>query len=75
MPALPPTESGFLPPVEDVEGTQSLGMNLIRAMIAAARSDGKLDPEESQVIFDQIQQAKYLAWQNRSDGAARSDTR
>ncbi len=45
------TLSGFLPPRSDPEGAQSLGITLIRAMIAAARADGKLEGREGEAIF------------------------
>ncbi len=48
----PPAGSAFMP-----EGAEEevLEVVLLRAMIAAARADGRLDAEESQVIFQRIQ--------------------
>ncbi len=34
---------------------QSLSMTLVRAMIAAARSDGRLDAQESQTTFQRME--------------------
>jgi uncharacterized membrane protein YebE (DUF533 family) len=36
-------------------GQELLGLTLVRAMIAAARSDGRLDAQESQAIFQRIE--------------------
>jgi hypothetical protein len=49
--------------VEEVRGgslpltncCSSLGLTLVRAMIAVARADGRLDAQESQTIFQKIQ--------------------
>lgn len=51
---MPPQESAFLPAASDQQGTEYLGLTLVRAMIAAARSDGTLDAQESQAIFQRI---------------------
>ena len=51
---MPPQESSFLPAAGDQQGTENLGLTLVRAMIAAARSDGTLDAQESQAIFQRI---------------------
>jgi len=50
-----PAGSGFLPSESDAKGQQELGLTLVRAMIAAARSDSRLDAKESQAIFQQIE--------------------
>lgn len=47
--------TAFLPPENDTAGREALGLTLVRAMIAAARADGKLDAQESQAIFQRIQ--------------------
>jgi len=52
-----PASSNFLPAPSDVAARDTLGTALVRAMIAAARADGKFDTQESQVIFDRIQSA------------------
>ncbi len=56
-PPLPsaPEGSPFLPAQSDSAGMQNLSLTLVRAMIAAARSDGRLDAQESQAIFQRIQ--------------------
>lgn len=55
--ALPsvPEGTAFIPAATDVAGQEALGLTLIRAMIAAARSDGRLDAQESQLIFQRIE--------------------
>jgi uncharacterized membrane protein YebE (DUF533 family) len=50
-----PEGSAFLPAGNDTAGQEALGLVLVRAMIAAARSDGRLDAQESQAIFQRIQ--------------------
>lgn len=49
-----PMGSSFLPAKENTSAHNALGLTLVRAMIAAARSDGNLDAQESQVIFQKI---------------------
>jgi len=56
-PPPPPHGSAFLPALDDHQGQHDLGLILIRAMIAAARSDGRLDAQESQLIFQKITDA------------------
>lgn len=53
--APPPEGSAFLPARNDSAGMEQLGLTLVRAMIAAARSDGRLDAQESQTIFQRIE--------------------
>jgi uncharacterized membrane protein YebE (DUF533 family) len=50
-----PAGSAFLPAQNDATGQQELGLTLVRAMIAAARSDSRLDAKESQAIFQRIE--------------------
>jgi uncharacterized membrane protein YebE (DUF533 family) len=50
-----PEGSAFLPSQNDPAGQQNLGLTLVRAMIAAARADGRLDAQESQAIFERIE--------------------
>lgn len=45
------TQAGFLPPRSDPQRAQELGLTMIRAMIAAARADGKLEGREGEAIF------------------------
>ncbi|MGD8835814.1 MAG: tellurite resistance TerB family protein [Desulfobacteraceae bacterium] len=55
VPPPPPPGSEFLPAKEDSAAQEQLGLILVRAMIAAARADGKLDAQESQAIFQRIE--------------------
>lgn len=50
-----PQGSAFLPAQSDTSGMQNLSMTMVRAMIAAARSDGRLDAQESQAIFQRME--------------------
>lgn len=50
-----PVGSAFVPAIEDQTANDVLGLTLVRAMIAAARSDGRLDAQESQAIFQKIE--------------------
>ncbi len=56
-----PAGSAFLPPKNDIASEEKLGMALVRAMIAAARSDGTLDAQESQAIFQKIESLDLTA--------------
>ena len=51
----PPEGSVFIPPKNDPAAQETLGLTLVRAMIAAARAGGRLDAQESQVIFRRIE--------------------
>jgi uncharacterized membrane protein YebE (DUF533 family) len=46
--------AGFLPPPRQESGGEPLARLLLRAMIAAARADGKLDGDERRRLFDRI---------------------
>lgn len=59
-----PAGSPFLPDQNDIASQDKLGLILVRAMIAAARSDGLLDAQESQAIFQKIE-ALQLAQEER----------
>jgi len=50
-----PEGSQFLPARDDSTGMQNFRLTLVRAMIAAARADGRLDAQESQTIFQRIE--------------------
>jgi uncharacterized membrane protein YebE (DUF533 family) len=50
-----PNGSAFLPLENDTVAKEALGLILVRAMIAVARADGRLDAQESQSIFQKIQ--------------------
>jgi uncharacterized membrane protein YebE (DUF533 family) len=51
---VPPPGSAYLPPPADTAATEALSLKLIRAMIAAAKADGRVDAAESAKIFGQI---------------------
>ena len=50
-----PEGSAFMPAKSNLAGQEALGLILVRAMIAAARADGRLDAQESQTIFQRIE--------------------
>ncbi|WP_426416636.1 tellurite resistance TerB family protein [Aestuariirhabdus sp. LZHN29] len=50
-----PAGSAFMPASDNHAANEALGLILVRAMIAAARSDGRLDAQESQAIFQRIE--------------------
>lgn len=50
-----PAGSAFMPEASDEAANNELGLILVRAMIAMARADGRLDAQESQAIFQKIQ--------------------
>ncbi|WP_108397255.1 tellurite resistance TerB family protein [Devosia submarina] len=45
----------FIPPAHDQQGQEELGKSLVRAMIAAAKADGKIDAEEKEAIFGKLE--------------------
>lgn len=49
---LPPPDSNFLPATGQQQ--DELGRSLVRAMIGAAKADGRIDPDEQQRIEEQI---------------------
>ncbi len=51
-----PVGSAFLPEESDQAANDALGLILVRAMIAVARADGRLDAQESQAIFQKIEE-------------------
>ncbi|MEE4136900.1 MAG: tellurite resistance TerB family protein [Desulforhopalus sp.] len=50
-----PSGSAFMPAPDNTTAHEQLGLTLVRAMIAVARADGRLDQQESQAIFEKIQ--------------------
>ena len=50
-----PEGSAFIPPKNNPAAQEALGLTLVRAMIAAARADGRLDAKESRTIFQRIE--------------------
>lgn len=51
----PLRHQGYLPAATDTEATESLSLKLIRAMIGAAKADGRIDAGESTKIFGQME--------------------
>lgn len=51
---VPPRGSGFMPDPGDEAADRALGMLLARAMIAAAKADGRIEADESQAIISRI---------------------
>lgn len=49
-----PHGTAFLPAPSDETAQEALGQALVRAMIAAAKADGKIDPEEKAAIFERL---------------------
>ncbi|MEQ8433620.1 MAG: tellurite resistance TerB family protein [Oceanicaulis sp.] len=52
--AAAPASSAFLPAPSDEAAQDALGKALVRAMIAAAKSDGKIDSDEKDAIFKRL---------------------
>jgi uncharacterized membrane protein YebE (DUF533 family) len=50
-----PADKAFLPPPQDEAAQDRLGQALVRAMIAAAKADGRIDAEENQRIFARLE--------------------
>jgi uncharacterized membrane protein YebE (DUF533 family) len=48
-----PREDAFIPSAEAEQ--EELGKTLVRAMIAAAKADGRIDPDEQQAIFKRLE--------------------
>ncbi len=51
----PAGRDAFIPPVSDEHAQEELGKSLVRAMIAAAKADGKVDAEEKEAIFGKLE--------------------
>ncbi len=49
-----PTNTAFLPAPTDEAAQDELGKSLVRAMIAAAKADGKIDADEKSAIFERL---------------------
>jgi len=47
-------ETGFLPEPRNLDAQDELARGLVRAMLAAARADGKLDGAERSALFERI---------------------
>jgi uncharacterized membrane protein YebE (DUF533 family) len=60
-----PAEEAFIPAPESA-GHEELGKTLVRAMISAAKADGRIDAEEKEAIFERLKtmqlSAEEKAW-------------
>ncbi|HWU19682.1 MAG TPA: tellurite resistance TerB family protein [Devosia sp.] len=50
-----PGEDAFIPAPADQHGQEELGKSLVRAMIAAAKADGRIDADEKEAIFAKLE--------------------
>jgi uncharacterized membrane protein YebE (DUF533 family) len=50
-----PAQDAFIPAASDQQGQEELGKTLVRAMIAAAKADGRIDAEEKEAIFGKLE--------------------
>lgn len=50
----PVQEDAFIPASQDTHAHEELGKTLVRAMIAAAKADGRIDTEEKEAIFERL---------------------
>lgn len=50
-----PAQDAFIPAASDKQGQEELGKTLVRAMIAAAKADGRIDAEEKEAIFGKLE--------------------
>jgi len=61
-----PREDAFIPAAGDASAEEELGKTLVRAMIAAAKADGRIDAEEKDAIFERLKtmplSAEEKAW-------------
>ena len=61
-----PAEDAFIPAPTDDAGQEELGKTLVRAMIAAAKADGRIDADEKEAIFERLKtmplSAEEKAW-------------
>lgn len=61
-----PAEEAFIPAAGDTQRHEELGKSLVRAMIAAAKADGRIDADEKQAIFGKLEtmslSAEEKAW-------------
>lgn len=64
--APPAREDAFIPAPSDTAAQEELGKSLVRAMIAAAKADGRIDAEEKEAIFEKLKtmplSAEEKAW-------------
>lgn len=61
-----PSQDAFIPAPSDQHGQEELGKSLVRAMIAAAKADGRIDADEKEAIFGKLEamnlSAEEKAW-------------
>lgn len=61
-----PREDAFIPAPGNEAAQEDLGKSLVRAMIAAAKADGRIDAEEKDAIFERLKtmplSAEEKAW-------------
>jgi uncharacterized membrane protein YebE (DUF533 family) len=48
-------QDAFIPPLGDQHAQEEVGKTLVRAMIAAAKADGKIDADEKEAIFKRLE--------------------
>lgn len=66
-PAAPaPSADAFIPAPDDEQAQEELGKTLVRAMISAAKADGRIDADEKEAIFEKLKtmplSAEEKAW-------------
>ncbi|MHA6691219.1 tellurite resistance TerB family protein [Devosia sp. A449] len=54
-PATDHGQDAFIPAAGDARGQEELGKTLVRAMIAAAKADGRIDADEKEAIFGKLE--------------------
>lgn len=61
-----PREDAFIPAAGNEAAAEDLGKSLVRAMVAAAKADGRIDAEEKDAIFERLKtmplSAEEKAW-------------
>ncbi|MBJ3783591.1 tellurite resistance TerB family protein [Devosia sediminis] len=61
-----PREEAFIPAPNDERAQEELGKTLVRAMISAAKADGRIDADEKEAIFEKLKtmplSAEEKAW-------------
>ena len=62
----PTSQDAFIPSAGDTHAQEELGKSLVRAMIAAAKADGRIDADEKEAIFGKLEtmnlSAEEKAW-------------
>jgi uncharacterized membrane protein YebE (DUF533 family) len=51
----PAARDAFIPASQDEAAQEELGKSLVRAMIAAAKADGKIDADEKEAVFGKLE--------------------